>query len=499
MVILNSVEAAVDLMEKRSSNYSDRAPLPAFTRMGWSKALATMRYGQEFRMHRRILQQHFNKAKIRNYESIQLLEARTFARNLLTDPEEKKNIINRFTTSIITHITYGHRVTSDEDPYVILVEDIGRGNAETGNASGALLDFQFLEYLPSWFPGTYYVNHARKWAPKVKEFHDLPFEREEGRAKACLVTSELQAFEDKDANSTKTISDIKGAAGQTYIGGAETHFIWAWARVVYATPSTMSSYPPIPPFTWDSIVPRDLLAVFPPPDSLLHPPPSLPSPPRKPIFDAPYTLSTHIFPAAHLRTTDYVPVPPTPPPDAPKAERQAVAEQTAHTLKALRTSLTPRGSPQVLWNCANRYVRNGLDGTQARGLTLFFAHANGFMKEIWEPVLQHLLASPAASIIDEVWTWESVQHGDAFLINGDKIGGVFDWTDNARDILNFLTYYLPSTASAAALPTHLPRLPPAESEHRKTNPFRHRTFIAVGHSYGGCTSYVLFVDRDRDV
>ena len=30
MIVLNSVEAAVDLMEKRSSNYSDRPDFPIF-------------------------------------------------------------------------------------------------------------------------------------------------------------------------------------------------------------------------------------------------------------------------------------------------------------------------------------------------------------------------------------------------------------------------------------------------------------------------------------
>ncbi|KAF8065184.1 Alpha/Beta hydrolase protein [Lyophyllum atratum] len=247
-----------------------------------------------------------------------------------------------------------------------------------------------------------------------------------------------------------------------------------------------TSYSQPPPFTWPSITPRQLLPVFPPPEPLQAP--SLPSPPRKPIFSAPYTLSTHVFPAAHLRTTDFVSVPRPPPRSATKAERQAHAEKTQQTLKDLRVSLEPRGSQQVLWNCANRYVRQGLDGTRAKGVTLFFAHANGFPKEIWEPVLQHLLSSPAASAIDEVWTWESVQHGDAFLINGDKIGGVFDWADNARDILNFLIYYLPSVSSSSPLPCNLARLPIDESEYRKGNPFRNRTFVAVGHSYGGCTS-----------
>lgn len=66
-----------------------------------------------------------------------------------------------------------------------------------------------------------------------------------------------------------------------------------------------------------------------------------------------------------------------------------------------------------------------------------------------------------------------------------------DWNDNARDILNFLIYYLPSTAASPPLPTHLPRLPSPESNYRKTHGFAHRTLVVVGHSFGGCTSYVV--------
>ncbi|KAG5644670.1 hypothetical protein DXG03_007969 [Asterophora parasitica] len=252
------------------------------------------------------------------------------------------------------------------------------------------------------------------------------------------------------------------------------------------------SYSQPPPFTWQSITPRRPLPVFPPPQPLSAPP--LPSAARQPIFSTPYALSSHIFPAAHLRTTDYTPVPPTPPGDAPKAERQALAEKAAQKLKDLRVSLEPHGSKQVLWNCANRYFRRDAQGN---GITLFIAHANGFPKEIWEPFLGHLLSSPAASAIDEVWTWESVQHGDACLINGDKIGAVFDWTDNARDILNFLIYFLPNEASSASLPTHLVRIPSDESEYRKSNPFRQRTLVAVGHSYGGCTSALAALTQPK--
>ncbi|KAG6890490.1 hypothetical protein C0992_000982 [Termitomyces sp. T32_za158] len=184
------------------------------------------------------------------------------------------------------------------------------------------------------------------------------------------------------------------------------------------------SWPQPPPFTWPSITPRQPLRIFPPPEPLSLPP--LPSPARKPTFDALYTLSTHMFPAAYLRTTEYVQPPSPLAASATKAERQAHASDVLQKLKDLRGSLVPRGAKQVLWNCVNRYVRVGLDEKQASGVTLLFAHANGFPKEIWEPTLQHLFSSPAVSVIDEVWTWESVQHGDACLINGDKNGGV--WT-----------------------------------------------------------------------
>ncbi|PFH47153.1 hypothetical protein AMATHDRAFT_7027 [Amanita thiersii Skay4041] len=60
--------------------------------------------------------------------------------------------------------------------------------------------------------------------------------------------------------------------------------------------------------------------------------------------------------------------------------------------------------------------------------------------------------------------------------------------DNARDILNFFTFFVPSKASSSVLPLHLPRVPAAESEQRQLHGLPGRTIVAIGHSYGGCTS-----------
>lgn len=40
------------------------------------------------------------------------------------------------------------------------------------------------------------------------------------------------------------------------------------------------------------------------------------------------------------------------------------------------------GSRKPFWNCVNRIVRKDLGESRGRGLTLFFAHANGFNKEV---------------------------------------------------------------------------------------------------------------------
>ncbi|KIN97917.1 hypothetical protein M404DRAFT_867768 [Pisolithus tinctorius Marx 270] len=141
-----------------------------------------------------------------------------------------------------------------------------------------------------------------------------------------------------------------------------------------------------------------------------------------------------------------------------------------------------------LWNCVNRYVRTCRRGTVNTGLTLFLAHANGFPKEIWETMLRSLLDSPAAPLVDEVWSFEAVQHGDSALVNAENLSGIFDTQDNARDIANFLLYYLPDETTPTALPTQLSRISQATSDARKEHGYRQRKLVVVGHSFGGVTS-----------
>ena len=132
-----------------------------------------------------------------------------------------------------------------------------------------------------------------------------------------------------------------------------------------------------------SVNPRPLLPLQKHPEPSFLPP--LPSPRRQPAFSDLYTLSTHIIPAAYPRLTSDVPQPERVPDNSvDKEERKRIIEQKSVEMLAAKrrqsASKPGEGSRKLLWNCVNRYVKNDLNG--AGGLTLFFAHANGFPKEV---------------------------------------------------------------------------------------------------------------------
>lgn len=103
IIVLNSYQAARDLLEKRSSIYSSRprmvmqcelcvyshpkessdrwtfVTLTLFSstnsRMGWGDVLSHQRVGPRFRKHRRIIQDQFSDKQISKYVHIQRKEA----------------------------------------------------------------------------------------------------------------------------------------------------------------------------------------------------------------------------------------------------------------------------------------------------------------------------------------------------------------------------------------------------------------------------------------
>jgi len=88
MVILNSARAAVDLLDKRSTIYSDRPVIMMCGEIvGWNKSLALTQYGPRFREFRKYMGRLIGtRASMEKFTSLQEKEMAKFVARVLADP-----------------------------------------------------------------------------------------------------------------------------------------------------------------------------------------------------------------------------------------------------------------------------------------------------------------------------------------------------------------------------------------------------------------------------
>ena len=98
MVILNSLEAATDLLDKRSAIYSDRPKMyVAGELLGWDQTLVLTPYGDRFREVRRLLFQFFGSRKeMVKFHELAEEETRMFLRRTLQNPDGVEHHIRKY-------------------------------------------------------------------------------------------------------------------------------------------------------------------------------------------------------------------------------------------------------------------------------------------------------------------------------------------------------------------------------------------------------------------
>ncbi|OHE93537.1 cytochrome P450 1A2 [Colletotrichum orchidophilum] len=234
VVVLNSVRAAVDLLDRRGANYCDRPRFVLFEEMGWRKTLTFLRWGPEFRMHRRILQKTFSKTSIQVYRELQEREALVLMKGIVRDPRTWETSLRRFATAIVMSIGFGVDVESDTDPYIQMAADASYALGHGGAPAGTLVDFfPFVRYLPEWLVRDRSLRFAREWSWAIRQIHDAPYAAV--TANQTQEHSLVQILLDQRKEQMKTggtpelsVDDIKGAAGAVYAAGQDT----TWSTLV---------------------------------------------------------------------------------------------------------------------------------------------------------------------------------------------------------------------------------------------------------------------------
>ncbi|KAI5122653.1 hypothetical protein M0805_007915 [Coniferiporia weirii] len=229
MLIINSVEAARDLMEKKGAIYSDRPRMFVLGElMGWSNTLPFLPYGERFRKHRRMMQQHFNSHAVSAFRSIQTGQVHDFLRRVLVKPENFRKDVHRLIASSILMATFGHEVTSENDAYIALVNRTTKMSTDAGSPGGTLIDlFPALRFLPAWLPGMGLKRHALATAELVGEVMEMPLreikeKRAAGSAPPCYVNHLLDEYESSGKVDKQHEEDIRCIGAVIYSAGVET-------------------------------------------------------------------------------------------------------------------------------------------------------------------------------------------------------------------------------------------------------------------------------------
>ncbi|KAF5376707.1 hypothetical protein D9615_007824 [Tricholomella constricta] len=199
---------------------------------GVDKGASFYSIGKTFQKLRRMLQDYLNLKKSVRYQPIQTREARVLLQNLMSAEVERDNfirrqnfVVNLFLTAIIMRLAYGHQATSDEDPYVHIIEGVSYGLSNAGSPGGTPVDYlPFLRHFPAWFPGAYYAGFARDNKIAVETMHQYPYEQAEGKAKPSFLSYHLEALDREGPDGPDAVLDIQGAAAVLFCAGAETRW-----------------------------------------------------------------------------------------------------------------------------------------------------------------------------------------------------------------------------------------------------------------------------------
>lgn len=112
-LIISDPNIAVDLMEKRSQKFSSR---PRMVVMGevynGNASILTQPYGKAWSIRRKLLHQALNPKSLRLYKPTQEAEATRLCFALLEDPQGWEKQLERFTSSVVFCVAYGHRIDS---------------------------------------------------------------------------------------------------------------------------------------------------------------------------------------------------------------------------------------------------------------------------------------------------------------------------------------------------------------------------------------------------
>ncbi|KAI9570682.1 cytochrome P450 [Boletus coccyginus] len=231
VVVLNSPSVVTELLEKRSQIYSDRPFIATTEPYGHDCNFVFSRYGEHWRLCRRIFHQSFRAEASVTLRPMQLRRARQMILNMIDDPEEYPFHCSLYSAGIAMSSVYDYEIKPQNDPIVSIINRFLHISfpALTPEKAVILEAFPFLLYIPDWLPGSWIKREAREAATLRNKMIETPFQYVRKRMESrdnrsdAMVFDHLTRMEQFDGSyRIEYEAALKYASITAFIGSAET-------------------------------------------------------------------------------------------------------------------------------------------------------------------------------------------------------------------------------------------------------------------------------------
>ncbi|KAH6893682.1 O-methylsterigmatocystin oxidoreductase, partial [Coprinopsis sp. MPI-PUGE-AT-0042] len=175
ILVLNSLSAIDELLNKRATNYSDRiwSPINTLTRHTWDFVIHN--YTAQWRDHRRAFHQFFNQNHVqRALRPVIDQEIPKLLKSIVDKPDKHEQALRLYFGTVIIRLSYGTG-SSDEERTLRLIkgaDEMVREQALAYQPGRYLVGFMpWLQHVPSWFPGAGWKQRLEHLA-RLNEPHD---------------------------------------------------------------------------------------------------------------------------------------------------------------------------------------------------------------------------------------------------------------------------------------------------------------------------------------
>ncbi|KAI0697258.1 cytochrome P450 [Cytidiella melzeri] len=261
IIVLNSERAASEILDKRSIQNSDRAAVPLVQCYGG--ATLFLQYDRKLIQHRKLLHLGLSKEIVPSYQHIMARESVVLLKGLLDNPKMFDMALQRYSTGVITTVTYGHRIRSYNDEYFKTAAEFGKEMHAVTRPSLLDISLHFAK-LPSWLPGAWFINYIERITPIFKKLYEDPYRNTQesastGTLQASFFSEQLDDLMRKGGNDEQLL-DLKLVCSQMFIGATDTtwHTLVMFIVAVMLNPEVQSKAQA----EIDSVVGRDRLPGF---------------------------------------------------------------------------------------------------------------------------------------------------------------------------------------------------------------------------------------------